>query len=97
MKKEIVSIDGKQTAKIVAIVGALFSFVFTIIGIVMLIVGINTTDDVLKYTGILYILMPFWYLILVYMFSRLLYWIYNKVATRFGGVVIELEDKRTEI
>lgn len=96
MKKEIVSIDSKQTAKIVAIVGALFSFVFIIIGIVMLIAGISAADNVLKYTGMLYILMPFWYLILVYMFSRLLYWIYNKVAARFGGVVIELEDMRTE-
>jgi hypothetical protein len=97
MKKEIVSIDSKQAAKVVAIVGALFSLVFSIIGIVMLIIGISAADEILKYTGMLYVLMPFWYLILVYIFSRLLYWIYNKVAARFGGVVIELEDKRTKI
>jgi len=97
MKKEIVSIDTKQAAKVIAIVGALFSLVFTIVGLVMLISGISVANEMLKYTGMLYVLMPLWYLIFVYIFSRLLYWIYNKVATRFGGIVVELEDKRTEI
>lgn len=93
MKKEIKSIDGKQTAKVVAITGAWFSLIFSIIGVVMLIIGVSGKDEVLKYTGMLYILMPLWYLILVYIFSRLTFWIYNKVAKEFGGAVVELEDK----
>jgi hypothetical protein len=94
MRKEIVSIDSKQTAKVISIVGAFFSLIFSVIGIVFLILGISQKDEILKYTGILYVLMPVWYLILVYFFSRLMYWIYNKVAKRFGGAVVDLEDKR---
>lgn len=94
MKKEIKSIDGKQTAKVIAITGAWFSLIFTVIGIVMLIFGITGKDEVMKFTGMFYILMPLWYLVLVYIFSRLVYWIYNKVAKEFGGAVVELEDKK---
>lgn len=93
MKKEIKSIDGKQTAKVVAITGAWCSLIFTLIGIVMLILGITGEDEVIKFTGMFYILMPLWYLVLVYVFSRLTYWIYNKVAKEFGGITVELEDK----
>lgn len=94
MKKEIISVDPKQTAKVISIVGAFFSLIFTVVGIVFLIFGISQSNDILKSTGMLYILMPVWYLILVYLFSRLIYWIYNKVAKRFGGIVIDLEDKK---
>lgn len=93
MKKEIKSIDGKQTAKVIAITGAWFSLIFTIVGIIMLVLGISGGDEVLKFTGMLYVLMPLWYLILVYLFSRVVYWIYNKVAKEFGGAIIELEEK----
>ncbi len=93
MKKEIVSIDSKQTAKVISIAGAFFSLIFSVVGIVILILGISHKNEILKYTGMMYVLMPLWYLILVYFFSRLMYWIYNKVAKRFGGAVIDLEDK----
>lgn len=92
MKKEITSINGKQTAKVVAITGAWFSLIFTIVGIVMLIAGISGGNEAMKFTGMLYVLMPFFYLILVYLFSRLLYFIYNKVAAKFGGAIVDLED-----
>lgn len=93
MKKEIKSIDGKQTAKVVALTGAWFSLIFSLVGIIVLVAGIMTGDEVAKFTGMFYILMPLWYLILAYIFSRLTFWIYNKVAKQVGGVVIELEDK----
>lgn len=92
MRKEIKSIDSKQTAKVVAITGAWFSLLFTIAGIIMLIAGISEGSEVMKFSGMLYMLMPIWYLILVYLFSRLIYWVYNKVAARFGGAVIDIED-----
>jgi hypothetical protein len=92
MKKEIKSINGKQTAKVVAITGAWFSLIFTIVGIVMLIVGISEGNEAIKFSGMLYILMPLWYLILVYLFSRLIYFVYNKVAAKFGGALVDLED-----
>jgi Ca2+/Na+ antiporter len=92
MKKEIKSINGKQTAKVVAITGAWFSLIFTIVGIVMLIAGISSGNEAIKFSGMFYILMPFCYLILVYLFSRLLYYVYNKVAAKFGGAVVDLED-----
>jgi hypothetical protein len=92
MKKEIKSINGKQTAKVVAITGAWFSLIFTIVGIVMLIVGISEGNEDIKFSGMLYILMPLWYLILVYLFSRLIYFVYNKVAAKFGGALVDLED-----
>jgi len=93
MKKEIKSIDGKQTARVVAITGAWFSLILSVVGVVMLVFGITGKDEVLKFTGMLYILMPLWYLVLVYIFSRVVYWIYNKVAKEFGGIVVELKDK----
>ncbi|MCF7832218.1 MAG: hypothetical protein K9N05_01410 [Candidatus Marinimicrobia bacterium] len=93
MKKEIISVDSKQTAKVIAITTALFSLIFTLVGLAMIIFGIVMDSDVTKSMGLIYLLMPLWYIILVYVFSRLLYWVYNKVAARFGGVVFELEDK----
>ena len=82
-----------QTAKVIAITGAWFSVIFSAIGIVMLIIGFANADEIYKFTGMLYILMPLWYLILVYLFSRMVYWIYNKVAKKFGGIIVELNDK----
>ena len=93
MKKEITSVDSKQSAKIIAIVSALFSLIFTLVGLIMIIVGIVQESEYLKSVGMIYFLMPLWYIILVYIFSRLMYWIYNKVAARFGGIVLELKDK----
>jgi len=93
MKKEITSIDTKQSAKIIAIVSALFSLIFTLVGLVMILLGIVQGSQYLKSIGMIYFLMPLWYIILVYLFSRLVYWVYNKVAARFGGIVIEIEDK----
>ena len=94
MKKEITSINGKQTAKVVAIAGALFSLIFTIIGILLLILGIAVQNVTLEITSIFYILMPLWYFILVYIFSRFEFWIYNKVAKNVGGIMFDLEDAK---
>ena len=93
MKQEIVSIDSKQTAKVIAITTALFSLIFTLVGLVMIIIGIISGSEITMIMGLLYFLMPLWYIIIVYLFSRLLYWVYNKVAARYGGAVIELNDK----
>lgn len=93
MKKEIRSIDGKQTAKVVAITGALFSLIFTLVGVILFLIGLIDDNEFMKLGALSYILMPLWYLILVYIFSRLVYWLYNKVAARVGGAVIEMEDK----
>ena len=92
MKKEIKSVDSKQTAKVIATTGAWFSLIFTVIGIIMLISGIATGSNVITLSGILYMLTPFWYFILVYVFSRLVYWIYNKVAEKIGGIMFDIED-----
>ncbi len=93
MKKEITSVDSKQSAKIIAIVSALFSLIFILVGLVIILFGIGQGSNYLKSIGVIYLLMPLWNFILVYIFSRLMYWIYNKAAARFGGIVLEIEDK----
>lgn len=77
-----------------ALVMAMFSLIFTVVGIVIITIGIIQGSDYMKSIGMIYFLMPLWYLVLVYIFSRFIYWIYNKVAARAGGVVVELEDAK---
>ena len=93
MKKEIVSIDGKQGAKVVAIISVIFSLIFSVIGLVMLIIGLISKQTNMIYYSITYIIMPVLYLIIVYPTLRLFYWLYNRVAARWGGIIVELKDK----
>ncbi|MCK5817216.1 MAG: hypothetical protein KAH15_04360 [Candidatus Marinimicrobia bacterium] len=94
MKKEIVSIDSKQGAKVVAIISVIFSLIFSVIGLVMLIIGLISKQTNMMYYSITYIIMPVLYLIIVYPTLRLFYWLYNRVASRWGGILVELEDKK---
>lgn len=93
MKKEIVSIDGKQSAKVVAIILVLLSLIFSVIGLVMLIIGLIGKQTYMMYYSIAYIIMPVLYLIIIYPVLRLFYWLYNRVASRWGGIIVELKDK----
>ena len=93
MKKEIVSIDGKQGAKVVAIISVLLSLMFSVIGLVMLIIGLISKQTDMIYYSITYIIMPVLYLIIVYPVLRFLYWLYNRIASRWGGIIVELKDK----
>jgi len=93
MKKEIISIDGKQGAKVVAIISVLFSLIFSVIGLVMLIVGSISKQTNMMYYSITYIIMPVLYLIILYPILRFFYWLYNRVAARWGGIIVELKDK----
>ncbi|MCK4812359.1 MAG: hypothetical protein KAT14_00320 [Candidatus Marinimicrobia bacterium] len=93
MKKEIISVDTKQSAKIFAITTAFFSLIISIVGLVALIVGLITGQNNWEFWGV-YIIIPVVYLVVVYIFARIFFWIYNKVAARWGGVIVELEDEK---
>ncbi len=93
MKKEIISIDAKQSAKILAITTAIFSLIISIIGLVGLIIGLITGQNNWGFWGV-YIIIPVFYLVIIYVFALLFYWIYNKVAARWGGIVVNMEDKK---
>ncbi|MBN2780739.1 MAG: hypothetical protein JXR21_02105 [Candidatus Marinimicrobia bacterium] len=92
MNKEIVSIDSKQTAKILAITTTLISLIFSLIGVVVLIWGSFGKSLYAQTVGVTYILLPLFNFILVYLFSRLTFWIYNKTAAKYGGIMMDLRD-----
>ena len=89
---EITSIDSRQSAKVIALTSLILSLIFTVIGLSILIVGlIQEAPLIISYSWI-YIFMPLVYFVVIYVFSRIFFWIYNKVAQKTGGFRLELED-----
>jgi len=84
MKKQITKISVFQTSKILAVLYVLFGLIYTLIGSLMLIFG----GEQVKVMAIIYILMPVILGIFSFIFIALAAWIYNLVASRFGGIEV---------
>ena len=88
MKKRITRISVLQSGKITTALYALMGFIYTLIGIPMLIFG----GDKLKIMGIIYILMPIPMAILGFIFFVVFAAIYNLLARWLGGMEVEVTD-----
>jgi ABC-type multidrug transport system permease subunit len=93
MRKELISFETKPTAKTITIWMALFSLIFSIIGIFLLIGYGLSGNKALLPMGIMYTILPIFYLTIGYLFIRFTLWLYNKVAKKFGGIIINTQDK----
>ena len=88
MKKRITRISVLQSSKIATALYALMGFIYTLIGIPMLIFG----GDKLKIIGIIYILMPVVLAIFGFIFFVIFAALYNLFARWLGGMEFEVTD-----
>lgn len=88
MKKQIVRISILQSSKIATAMYVLFGFIYTLIGIPMIIFG----SGQLQIIGVFYSLGPLIMGVVGFMFFVLSAWIYNLLASWLGGFEFELKD-----
>lgn len=92
MKKQIKRISVAQTSKVVAILYVAFSLIYSVIGIPMILFG----NAQIKGMGFMYLFMPILAGIFGFIFVAFACWIYNIVASKFGGVEFEIKDIEDE-
>lgn len=95
MMKEISKIDGKQSAKIIAITGFFIMLIFAVIGLIAMLAGSATGAVGYEYFGWAYLLLTLLYVPIVYLVMRFYFWVYNKYAARWGGILIDMTDKES--
>jgi len=88
MKKQIVRISILQSSKIMTLLYTLFGFIYTLIGIPMVIFG----SSQLQIIGIIYCFGPIFMGILGFIFFVIAAAIYNLAASLVGGVEFEVKD-----
>jgi hypothetical protein len=87
MKKQLIRISILQSSKIVTALYVLMGFIYTLIGIPMLIFG----GEQIKVMAIIYILMPVIMAIFGFVFFALFAAIYNLLARWLGGIEVEVK------
>jgi len=90
MKKQLVRISVLQSSKIVTALYVIFGFIYTLIGILMLILG----GQNLRTMGIFYILMPIIMAILGFIFFIIFAAIYNFLVKYLGGIEVQIKNIR---
>ncbi len=88
MKKQIVSISILQSSKIFTFLYFLMGFIYTLIGIPMIIFG----SKPFKIIGIVYLFGPVFMAIIGFVFFVIFAAIYNLLAQWLGGVEVEVKD-----
>jgi hypothetical protein len=88
MKKQITRISILQSSKIATALYCLFGFIYTLVGIPMLLFG----SKQLQIMGIIYLFMPIAMAILGSVFFVIFAAIYNLLATLLGGFEVEITD-----
>jgi hypothetical protein len=89
MKKQITRISVVQTSKVVALLYAIMSLLYTIIGVFMVVFGSHKV----KMLGMVYVFMPILMLALGFLLTLLGCWLYNVVAKWVGGIEFTVEEK----
>jgi hypothetical protein len=85
MKKQIARISIWQSSKIMTAFYCLLGFIYTLIGIPMLVFG----GDRLRIVGIFYLFGPIFFAVIGFVFFAVSAAIYNVLAKRLGGVEFE--------
>ncbi len=88
MKKQISRISILQSSKIATILYFLMGFIYTLIGIPMIIFG----NDQLRIMGIIYCAMPIFMGIIGFIFFVIFAGLYNLIAKWVGGMEFEVID-----
>jgi hypothetical protein len=88
MKKQIVRISILQSSKITTVLYVLMGFLYSAIGVPMLVFG----NRQLKIMGLVYLFMPVIMGVIGFVFFVLFAWIYNTLAKWLGGIEVEVKD-----
>jgi len=88
MKKQLIRISILQSSKIMTALYVLMGFIYTLIGIPMIIFG----GKQFQIMGIIYLLMPIIMGIFGFIFFVIFAAIYNRLAKWLGGVEIEIKN-----
>ena len=88
MKKQLIRISVLQSSKIVTVLYVLMGFIYTLIGIPLIIFG----GRQLQITGMIYLLMPIIMGIIGFIFFVIFAAIYNLLAKWLGGFEFEIKD-----
>ena len=88
MKKQLIRISVLQSSKILTAMYVLMGFIYTCIGIPMVVFG----GVKLRVIGILYTLGPIWMGLVGFIFFAVFAAIYNGLAKWLGGVEIEVKN-----
>ncbi len=87
MKKQLIRISILQSSKIVTMLCVLMGFIYTLIGIPMIIFGSRP----IKIMGIIYALMPIIMAIIGFVFFAIFAALYNFLARWLGGIEVEIK------
>ena len=90
MKKQVVRISVLQSSKIVTALYVIFGFIYSLIGILVLIFG----GQNLRTMGIFYILMPIIMAILGFIFFIIFAALYNFLVKYLGGIEVQIKNIR---
>ena len=88
MKKQLIRISILQSSKIMTVLYVLMGFIYTLIGIPMIIFG----GKQFRIMGIIYLLMPIIMGIFGFFFFVIFAAIYNRLAKWLGGFEIEIKN-----
>jgi len=88
MKKQLIRISILQSSKIMTALYVLMGFIYTLIGIPMIIFG----GKQVRIIGIIYLLMPVFMGIIGFVFFALFAALYNLLAKWFGGFEVEVKN-----
>lgn len=87
MKQQIVRISILQSSKVLTAIYVLFGFVYTLIGIPMVLIG----EGEMKIVGIFYLFGPVFMGLFGFLFFVFFAWIYNLLASVLGGFEFEVK------
>ncbi|QDT96836.1 hypothetical protein [Gimesia aquarii] len=88
MKKQLARISILQSSKIITALYVLFGFIYTLVGIPMVILG----SGEIQIIGIIYSFGPLLMGIVGFIFFVIFAWIYNLLAIWLGGIEFEFKN-----
>jgi hypothetical protein len=88
MKKQVIAISILQSSKISTALYVLMGFIYTLIGIPMIIFGSNQ----IRVIGAIYVFMPIIMGIFGFIFFVIFAAIYNLLASWLGGIEVEIKN-----
>ncbi|MCX6907443.1 MAG: hypothetical protein NTY01_05315 [Verrucomicrobia bacterium] len=88
MKKQIIRISILQSSKISTVLYFLMGFIYTLIGVPMLVFG----GEKLRIVGIIYTLMPIIISVIGFIFFVIFAALYNLLAKWLGGIEVEVKN-----
>lgn len=88
MKKQLIRISILQSSKIMTVLYVLLGFIYTLIGIPMIIFG----SKPFKLMGIVYLFMPLIMGIMGFVFFAIFAALYNLLAMWLGGFEVEIKN-----